>query len=93
MDDKDVIPEKKLLPNRRPRLNVPDDPNMPPNTEYDPTRPPPSDFDLIETIPRRIALPAGTSEVKFDLYVPENQIPSFTFASLDGKTVINKYVY
>ncbi|VUZ49266.1 unnamed protein product [Hymenolepis diminuta] len=91
LNDRDVIPEKKLLPNRRPRLNVPDDPNMPPNTQYDPTRPPPSDFDLIETIPRRITLPAGTSEVMFDLYVPENQIPSFTYASLDGKTVVNNY--
>lgn len=91
LDDKGLTSELKLLPNRRPGLNIPDDPNMPSNSIQDPTRPIPSDFDLIETIPKRITLPAGISEVRFDLFVPDNQVPSFVYASLDGKTVINNY--
>nr|CDS32230.1 expressed conserved protein [Hymenolepis microstoma] len=91
LDDRGITPELKLLPNRRPGLNIPDDLNTPSNSKQDPAPLIPSDFDLIETIPRRITLPAGTNEVRFNLFVPENQVPSFTYASLDGKTVINNY--
>lgn len=83
--------ELKLLPNSRSRLNIPDDLSMPSSSIQDPTRTIPSDFDLIEPIPNRITLPAGTNEVKFDLFVPDNQVPSFIYTSLDGKTVINNY--
>ncbi|VDN98834.1 unnamed protein product [Rodentolepis nana] len=91
LDERGITPELKLLPNRRPALNILDDENAPSSSTQEPPRSIPSDFDLIETVPKRITLPAGANEVKFDLFVPENQVPSFIYASLDGKTVINNY--
>ena len=93
------MPELKLLPNRQPRLNVtgaapPMDNNPgPANPSANiPQRPPPNDFALVETIPKRISLPMGTSAIPFQIYVPNNQVPSFSYTSIRGPAVFNKYV-
>ncbi|KAL5962132.1 hypothetical protein TSMEX_010132, partial [Taenia solium] len=88
-DGKNYAPELKLLPNRQPRLLLP-------GTEPQPGESTagyrlPNDFALTETIPKKVVLQPGANAIPFKIFVPENQVPTFTYTSLKGPSVINNY--
>ncbi|KAL5110305.1 hypothetical protein TcWFU_004795 [Taenia crassiceps] len=88
-DNKNYAPELKLLPNRQPRLLLP---GMEPQPgESSVAHRLPDDIALVETIPKKVILQTGYNAIPFSIYVPENQMPTFTYTSLDGPSVINNY--
>ncbi|CDS42894.1 expressed conserved protein [Echinococcus multilocularis] len=88
-DNRSFAPELKLLPNRQLPLVLPDTGSQP--TDPSAARRLPNDFALIETIAKKAPLQAGRSAIPFKIYVPENQVPTFTYTSLKGPSVISNY--
>ncbi|VDM30587.1 unnamed protein product [Hydatigera taeniaeformis] len=87
--DKNYAPELKLLPNRQPRLLLPGmEPQPGDSTAANRL---PNDFALVEAIPKKAILQSGYSAIPFKIYVPENQVPTFTYTCNKGSSVFNNY--
>ncbi|VDK36955.1 unnamed protein product [Taenia asiatica] len=88
-DGKNNALKLKLLPNRQPKLLLPGTEPQPGESTAGKSLP--KEFALIETIPKKVILQPGTNAIPFEIYVPEDQVPTFTYTSLKGQSVYNYY--
>uniref|UniRef100_A0A5K3FM66 Ig-like domain-containing protein n=2 Tax=Mesocestoides corti TaxID=53468 RepID=A0A5K3FM66_MESCO len=85
------VTKLKLLPSRQPKPYIPELATPEEIDENEGKTRPPYDFVLPNTYRKTVGLNLDRKCIPFEIYIPENIVPSFSYVAPNGGSVVNNY--